>query len=49
MRCRWCNETNPLYVKYHDSEWGIPSSDEKYLFEMLILESFKQVCHGNVS
>lgn len=41
MRCKWCNETNPLYVKYHDSEWGIPSSDEKYLFEMLILESFQ--------
>lgn len=41
MRCRWCNETNPLYVEYHDSEWGIPSSDEKYLFEMLILESFQ--------
>ena len=40
MRCKWCNETNPLYVEYHDSEWGIPSSDEKYLFEMLILESF---------
>lgn len=41
MRCKWCNETNPLYVEYHDSEWGIPSSDEKYLFEMLILESFQ--------
>ena len=41
MRCKWCNETNPLYVKYHDSEWGIPSSDEKYLLEMLILESFQ--------
>ena len=41
MRCKWCNETNPLYVEYHDSEWGIPSSDEKYLLEMLILESFQ--------
>ena len=41
MRCKWCNETNSLYVEYHDSEWGIPSSDEKYLFEMLILESFQ--------
>lgn len=41
MRCKWCNETNPLYVEYHDSEWGIPSSDEKCLFEMLILESFQ--------
>lgn len=41
MRCRWCNESNPLYVEYHDWEWGIPSSNEKYLFEMLILESFQ--------
>ena len=41
MRCKWCNETNPLYVKYHDSEWGVPNFDDKYLFEMLILESFQ--------
>ena len=41
MRCKWCNETNPLYVEYHDSEWGVPNFDDKYLFEMLILESFQ--------
>lgn len=40
-RCRWCNEKNPLYVKYHDEEWGVPRFDDQYLFEMLILESFQ--------
>ena len=40
-RCKWCNVNNPLYVKYHDNEWGILNLDEKYLFEMLILESFQ--------
>ena len=41
MRCKWCNLNNPLYVDYHDNEWGILNLDEKYLFEMLILESFQ--------
>ena len=40
-RCKWCNLNNPLYVKYHDEEWGIPNFDDKYLFEMLMLESFQ--------
>jgi len=40
-RCKWVNMSNPLYIKYHDEEWGIPSHDDKYLFEMLILESFQ--------
>ena len=40
-RCKWCNVNNPLYVEYHDNEWGILNLDEKYLFEMLILESFQ--------
>ena len=40
-RCSWCNLNNPLYVKYHDEEWGIPSHDDLYLFEMLLLESFQ--------
>ena len=40
-RCKWCNLKNPLYVKYHDSEWGIPNFDDKYLYEMLLLESFQ--------
>lgn len=41
MRCSWCNLDNPKYIKYHDEEWGIPSYDDNYLFEMLILESFQ--------
>jgi DNA-3-methyladenine glycosylase I len=36
-RCPWCG-TDPLYVAYHDLEWGVPSRDEGHLFEMLILE-----------
>ena len=30
--------TDPLYVAYHDEEWGVPSRDECHLFEMLVLE-----------
>ena len=41
QRCHWCNLQNPLYVIYHDKEWGNPCFDEQYLFEMLILESFQ--------
>ena len=40
-RCKWCNLNNLLYIKYHDEEWGIPNFDDKYLLEMLILESFQ--------
>lgn len=40
-RCFWCNEKNPLYVKYHDGEWGKPRFDDNYLFEMLLLEGFQ--------
>lgn len=40
-RCKWCNLDNPLYVEYHDKEWGIPNYDDNYLLEMLILESFQ--------
>lgn len=40
-RCRWCNEKNPIYVRYHDEEWGVWNMDEDYLFEMLLLESFQ--------
>ena len=40
-RCKWCNPQNELYIKYHDKEWGQPSYEDKYLFEMLILESFE--------
>jgi len=40
-RCKWCNLKNPLYVEYHDNEWCKPCFDDKYLYEMLILESFQ--------
>jgi DNA-3-methyladenine glycosylase I len=36
-RCEWCG-SDPLYVNYHDTEWGVPLHDEQRLFEMLILE-----------
>ena len=36
-RCPWCG-IDPLYVRYHDHEWGVPLHDERRLFEMLILE-----------
>ncbi len=41
VRCKWCNLKNPLYIKYHDEEWCRPNFDKKYLYEMLILESFQ--------
>lgn len=40
-RCKWCNLKNDLYTQYHDNEWGKPRFDDKYLYEMLILESFQ--------
>ena len=40
-RCKWCNLNNPKYIEYHDNEWCKPNYDDKYLFEMLILESFQ--------
>lgn len=40
-RCRWCNLNNPIYIAYHDTEWGIPEHDDHRLFELLVLESFQ--------
>ncbi len=36
-RCQWCGN-DPLYVKYHDEEWGVPLHDDRKLFEFLVLE-----------
>src|SRR5476649_569964 len=36
-RCGWCT-TDPLYIEYHDKEWGRPVHDDRLLFEFLILE-----------
>ena len=41
QRCRWCNINNPLYVDYHDNEWGVPCHDDHVLFELLVLEGFQ--------
>src|SRR5690242_1483882 len=37
QRCPWTGD-DPLYIDYHDQEWGVPSHDDRHLFEMLILE-----------
>jgi DNA-3-methyladenine glycosylase I len=37
-RCGWVPLDDPLYVSYHDDEWGVPSRDERHLFELLVLE-----------
>src|SRR5690606_13985929 len=39
-RCAWCGE-DPLYVAYHDEEWGVPQRDPRMLWEMLMLEGFQ--------
>jgi len=40
IRCSWCG-TDPLYIAYHDNEWGVPVYDDAKLFEFLILETFQ--------
>jgi DNA-3-methyladenine glycosylase I len=37
-RCGWVPEDNPLYVAYHDEEWGVPTHGDRELFELLTLE-----------
>lgn len=39
-RCTWCG-TDPLYVDYHDTEWGVPETDPRALWEKLILDGFQ--------
>ncbi len=39
-RCPWAGD-DPLYVAYHDEEWGVPLRDERALFELLVLEGFQ--------
>ncbi|WP_339513440.1 DNA-3-methyladenine glycosylase I [Pseudomonas sp. RL_15y_Pfl2_60] len=39
-RCFWCSE-DPLYMAYHDEEWGVPLTDPDKLFELLLLEGFQ--------
>ena len=40
QRCWWCGD-DPLYVAYHDTEWGVPVKDDAKLFEFLTLETFQ--------
>ncbi|MCW5518422.1 DNA-3-methyladenine glycosylase I [Aureitalea sp. L0-47] len=40
VRCAWCG-SDPLYIDYHDKEWGVPVMDDATLFEFLILETFQ--------
>ncbi|MEM7170284.1 MAG: DNA-3-methyladenine glycosylase I [Pseudomonadota bacterium] len=40
QRCDWCG-SDPLYVAYHDQEWGVPIYDDRQLFEKLILDGFQ--------
>ncbi len=40
IRCPWCGD-DPLYVKYHDKEWGVPVHNDEKLFEFLVLEGFQ--------
>jgi DNA-3-methyladenine glycosylase I len=37
-RCGWVNLDEPLYMQYHDQEWGVPCHDDRRLYEMLVLE-----------
>ena len=39
IRCAWVNLKNPLYVTYHDTEWGVPQYDDYKLFEAIILDA----------
>lgn len=40
QRCTWAG-SDETYIKYHDDEWGVPTHDDRELFEMLVLESFQ--------
>ncbi len=39
-RCNWCGN-DPIYIKYHDTEWGVPVYDDSKIFEFLLLETFQ--------
>ena len=40
-RCTWATDVEEIYIKYHDDEWGVPTHDDRELFEFLVLESFQ--------
>lgn len=41
VRCPWTGIADPLYARYHDTEWGVPKTDDRQLFEKLVLEGFQ--------
>ena len=41
MRCGWANPKEPIYVAYHDEEWGVPEWDSRALWEKLVLDGFQ--------
>ena len=41
IRCAWCGDKDPVYIAYHDLEWGVPEWDDQALFEKLILDGFQ--------
>ena len=41
QRCKWVDLKEPIYITYHDQEWGVPEYEDKKLFELLMLESFQ--------
>ncbi|HZT48578.1 MAG TPA: DNA-3-methyladenine glycosylase I [Hyphomicrobiaceae bacterium] len=40
-RCPWAGIAEPIYARYHDEEWGVPKTDDRVLFEKLVLEGFQ--------
>ena len=40
-RCGWVKMNNPLYIAYHDEEWGQPLHDDQALFELLCMETYQ--------
>jgi DNA-3-methyladenine glycosylase I len=41
VRCPWTGIADPIYARYHDEEWGVPKTDDRALFEKLVLEGFQ--------
>ena len=40
-RCEWVEMADPLYIHYHDTEWGVPLHDDRMLFEFIIVDGFQ--------
>ena len=41
IRCPWPTFDDPLYLRYHDTEWGVPVRDDRTIYEFLVLETFQ--------